>query len=699
MLNMSRFCLFFAMLPLFMAITCNKDFPKSDTDISPEERLGEVLDAYLTKSMVITDLKVVQATQESISLSWKKVEGAADISYQISYRKKGQDVWSYSTTQSQNTSALKYLTPLTIYEVRVRVKFRSVQNKDKYNYGEYAQLSVTTLPAPPAPTGLKVIGQQLDGITLSWDPVPNSSDISGYYISYRRRGEDHYTIDYKTTKPIYTITGLDELRKAYLGSLVGPRPIYEIRVRVRDRRGYYSSYAQINVSSVKVSSGVKVTEIKSDGFKLSWDANVDPTLLYAISYRIKGSGSSYGAEIETTQPTYTFTGLIPGTTYEISIRTKNKHGISSYYAKQTTVTTNFKVFHKIYSISSYDDRVVDMATNSDGISFMIGTTYTRNQLEVWSKTVDNNGNEISKAFRGYGTAKYPDKIIPTLDGGFIFAGTEVLSSSGRLITWVIKTNYQGVKQWHVYAPMIFRGIISTSDGGFMVTGTRYNGGEGITGGVKIDSQGKTKWSKIIGEWPERYDRAGHFLMIPGLDDSFTILRNHHQRGDDIIYAERYNSEGRKVWSKNIGKGIYRTGTFNPNGRFILVGVHTTPADYAVGPGANNGQTAPTLAIEYGSNGNQAWRREHENIGVLLDIIYAKGGGYVLVGNSEGNSWVTKYNSSFQVAEWSKNFENVTINAITQAPDGGYILASTVRSSKGDNDIQIFKIDKDGATYN
>ena len=88
--------------------------------------------------------------------------------------------------------------------------------------------------------------------------------------------------------------------------------------------------------------------------------------------------------------------------------------------------------------------------------------------------------------------------------------------------------------------------------------------------------------------------------------------------------------------------------------------------------------------------NQIWGHNYGNLGTANCLIQTSDGGFLLAGNSAGNSFVMKTDSSGNQV-WIKNFGSISSSALIQTSDGGYALEG-ITSAR--NTI-LYKIDSSG----
>jgi len=132
-----------------------------------------------------------------------------------------------------------------------------------------------------------------------------------------------------------------------------------------------------------------------------------------------------------------------------------------------------------------------------------------NSIIIFNKTFGGSENET-----GYG-------VQQTTDGGFIIIGTKFQKNGGSDV-WLIKTDSEGTEEWN----NIFDGgdyddgygIQQTTDGGFIIIGSTYQNNNYDIWLIKTNSQGSEEWNKTFGG--SENDRG--FSIQQTTDDGYII---------------------------------------------------------------------------------------------------------------------------------------------------------------------------------
>ncbi len=177
-----------------------------------------------------------------------------------------------------------------------------------------------------------------------------------------------------------------------------------------------------------------------------------------------------------------------------------------------------------YCGSDSDDGAYVVRQTKDGGYIAAGYTYSNNDdvsgnhggSDYWIIKLDTVGSLLWQKCLGGSGNDYAYSLEPTLEGGFIVAGStnsyngDITSYQGNQDAWVVKLDSIGNIQWQNSmggsSDDCAKSVKQTSDGGFIVTGgTLSNDGEvlGNHGNydcwvIKLDSSGIIQWQKTLG---------------------------------------------------------------------------------------------------------------------------------------------------------------------------------------------------------
>jgi hypothetical protein len=269
-----------------------------------------------------------------------------------------------------------------------------------------------------------------------------------------------------------------------------------------------------------------------------------------------------------------------------------------------------------------------------------GTLSTGNYVVGWVAKVSAIGNQV---WMVTAYSLFPGSVLvalqATADGGCVVAGTTVIpdiTTYSNVNIWVIKLDANGSVQWqNTYGGLNYnteaRGITTTADGGYALTGTIQSQGSGIHWLVlKLDHFGNVMWQKAVG-----YD--GYY---------------------------------------NYPASIHAT----PDGGYILCG--------SAGYNAAEPRTGSQVMLKLDGEGNVQWQKSCGEINdKIKSIISSPDGGYIATGtyitldSMKTEVWVFKVNAQGAI-QWSKTYGGSNGQGgydITTTHDGGFLVAAVSAS--------------------
>ena len=170
-------------------------------------------------------------------------------------------------------------------------------------------------------------------------------------------------------------------------------------------------------------------------------------------------------------------------------------------------------------------------------------------------TIDSSGNIYVTGYTGGG-----------LDGNYYYGGGVLI---GRDI-FLVKYNSSGQKQWTRQLGSdrvdVGEGVTTDSSGNIYVTGTTEgildkstnSKGRGIFL-VKYNSSGTKQWIK---EWSIRFWDKGKDVTTDSSGNIYVTgenLSKLDETGSLNIFLIKYNSSGKKLWTKKMGTSTYDSG--------------------------------------------------------------------------------------------------------------------------------------------
>jgi len=263
-----------------------------------------------------TNLSAATVSASEIDLSWT-ASAAADV---IGYRvlRNGSSITVLGVTTSYRDSGLQ---GFTTYNYTVK----ALDNQGQES-GPSGPAQATTLDGTPptVPANLSATATSTSAIGLTWSA---SADPETGVVSYRifRDGNEIAT----TNQTTYQDAGLN------------PATGYDYRVQAVNGQGLESglsnqaSATTLDGTGPTTPTDLSATPAGTDRIDLTWTAASDPESGIA-GYRIYRGGSQVG---QTTQLSFTDTGLSPATEYEYRVRAVNGDGLEGELSDQATATT------------------------------------------------------------------------------------------------------------------------------------------------------------------------------------------------------------------------------------------------------------------------------------------------------------------------------------------------------------------------
>ena len=273
----------------------------------------------------------------------------------------------------------------------------------------------------------------------------------------------------------------------------------------------------------------------------------------------------------------------------------------------------------------------------------------------------------------------PLNMVPTLDNGFILAGTFTLNHSNLKDIWVLKFNHFGMIEWANYygAKNLDENIYSiaqTKDKGYIICGDKSLSGKTDKSSllIKIDPLGTVEWEKVYGGGRLYYSAfptkdRGYILCGKIFIDTIS---------HDNMLVSKVNKNGKVEWEKNIGD------SGNDAGYSII---QTFSGGYAVIGAFQKKERTDTdfWIVILTPNGEIEWQRylggDHSDDGYR--IFQARDAGFVIWGRmvnlsiNKADSWLVKFDRQGKI-EWDKSIGGFGVDKATsiyQTALGGFII--------------------------
>ncbi len=324
-----------------------------------------------------------------------------------------------------------------------------------------------------------------------------------------------------------------------------------------------------------------------------------------------------------------------------------------------------------------DDGTLSIATTQDGgylaggltVSFGVGYAH------ILALKLSNSGSlEWARTYGPLADALWPVYVTPTLDGGFVIAGSTNLFGAGRWDFLLLKISGEGDPEWvRTYGgavdDLVSGGVLQIEDGGFVITGVSSSFGPIDFLIIKTNGAGDVEWAKTYGgdqwDWPS--------CLIRAQDAGFAVLggTNGFGAGSWNFLLVKLNIAGDLEWAR-----IYGT----PEDEEVHWIVQTPDLGYALAGYAPEGAG---FLIRTDPGGDLKWAKKYDGSGFehLNCLTVTPDGGFLAAGRGYGEGlqddiFLLKISPDGE-PEWTRVLEGPQFGdvpyALLQAPDGGYLL--------------------------
>ena len=264
--------------------------------------------------------------------------------------------------------------------------------------GSFTATAVPDTEAPSVPSNLTASNTTQNSTDLTWTASTDNVGVSGYDIL--QDGSVVASVSGTTTN--YQVTGLS------------PNTSYAFRVRANDAAGNQSGNSNVanvttdapDTTAPSVPTNLIASGVTSNSVNLSWTASTDN--VGVASYDVLRNSTVIG---NTTNTSFTVTGLTPETQYTFTVVAKDATGNVSGESNSATITTDAVPVTYCSSQSSnvndeYISRVqLNTIDNSSGAQFYSdftsqsttltkGSQYTVTITPTWTGTLYNEGYSV-----------------------------------------------------------------------------------------------------------------------------------------------------------------------------------------------------------------------------------------------------------------------------------------------------------------
>jgi len=296
---------------------------------------------------------------------------------------------------------------------------------------------------------------------------------------------------------------------------------------------------------------------------------------------------------------------------------------------------------------------------------MIGSTGS--DLFSLRKT-DLNGNDEWHETYGH-TYYYGHSGQQTSDGGYIAVGYAEGSLTSNHGLYLIKTDADGQLSWEKTFPKSSTlnsegsSVRQTTDGGYIVTGERYDNGVINVYLIKFDDMGEETWSKTF----DMGDYSRGHCVRQTADGGYIIAGSNGLSTD--VFLIKTNSSGDESWTET-----YTGYTFHIEQGNIVN--QTADGGYIIAC-----ESPDATLVKTNSTGTISWTKAYDFADDPQAVQQTSDGGYILLAHTysfgSGDIFLIKTNATGDTL-WTNHFgsedESEYPRCVQQTTDGGYILS-------------------------
>lgn len=380
----------------------------------------------------------------------------------------------------------------------------------------------------------------------------------------------------------------------------------------------------------------------------------------------------------------------------------NKFAVTSVFILLTSMAFGQLMYQKVYGDAT-TNKAFSVLTLTNGDIVISGQTGTGPTKDVFLIRTDSLGNMIWS--KSYGTPQPEEGRVckQTPDGGFIISG---YSNSSNLDAVLIKTDMNGILQWSKKYGGIGNDFAWPLD--ITTAGEIYLAGwssSTVYGGlydafvIKTNSTGDTLWTKMFGTSNEDYFRG---LATTSDGGCIAVGETNGWSSNYDVNVVKLNSNGTTAWSKVLGNVL--------DIDYAWTVKQTSDGGYIVGgnSGINSG-TGDILLIKLDDTGNTIWSKMigdgNLSLNTCRSIIETSAGNLLMsgyTGNGGGNEeGIIMMLDSLGNTLWSNQYaigDSIEhIRFINEVSPNKYIAAGYTKDNiaLGDYDIYLLKIDSNG----
>ena len=340
----------------------------------------------------------------------------------------------------------------------------------------------------------------------------------------------------------------------------------------------------------------------------------------------------------------------------------------------------------------------------EGEFVLTGTMGNYPDYDVYVMCIDGAGDTLWTSVYGSDERDTASDLVMTSDRGWLVGGYVYRGGLDGDI-FVMKLDSTGWLEWQEEYDAgsweLGGGILSTPDGGYLITGITWGFGAGLGDMliIKIDSTGNELWRRLYG-WPYN-DSIADAILVPEGGYLFVGSSNVEWANRDGILL-RTDEWGDSLWSRTYGGAgdddLY-TITAHSEGGYLLSGQLSTYANY---------NSADVWIIRVDETGNTIWERTYggEYNDYPFAHIQTPDSGFIFVGSTQsfqvgGTKMYVVRTDILGDTLWTRIYGSdvfVKARAVELAPNGDYLIAGYSESGYyGSYDICALRLEQDSGT--
>ena len=293
------------------------------TDYSPVQ-------SFTTLACPVPTLSLNSYNSSAVLVNWGSSVYGLNTTYTLRYRPVGATNWTRIEGLTTTTYSVTGLTANTSYEIQVATNC-STQEQSAFS------ASLIVIPACQSASYLRYVANATSA-QLIWNTPYTPEPGTTFGLQYRPAGSTAWSsvisVPAMSSGITYALTGL------------ATSTTYEWRVQTNCPTGAQADYVVGPNFTTDCFPPYSLfsTEVSTTSAKLSWYATVEPDARFDVRYRVAGTVNWITQSnlnlTDTTNYTYTLTGLTNNTTYEWQVRTVCSPTTNSAFVTGQNFTTN-----------------------------------------------------------------------------------------------------------------------------------------------------------------------------------------------------------------------------------------------------------------------------------------------------------------------------------------------------------------------